>query len=321
MRVREAFCHTLSGGSVVDSPGETRAGRYNRRHMPSLKPPECLAGDEALARGAWTEAREAFEAALRERETPEALEGLGLAAWWLDLADVVFDSRERAYRLYRRARRPARRPRASRCGWRGTAGRSAASTPSPTAGSSAPVVCSRASRPARSARGSKCAKARCACSRTAIPSARTRMAGEGIRIARAVGNLDLEMLGRAVQGLCARRVGRGGRRHARPRRSEHGRRRRRADRSGRHRPVVLLHDRGVRSRARLRPRRPVVHAAQGVLREMGPASAVRRVPHAVRVDLHVARHVAEAEQELQAASDELAASRPAMTGDAPGPAR
>jgi len=57
-------------------------------------------GDAALARGAWTEARDAFAAALQVRETGDALEGLGLAAWWLDLADVVFDSRERAYRLY-----------------------------------------------------------------------------------------------------------------------------------------------------------------------------------------------------------------------------
>src|SRR5258707_873022 len=58
------------------------------------------AGDEALARGAWADARSAFEAALAAEETPEALEGLGTAAWWLDLADIVFDSRERAYRLY-----------------------------------------------------------------------------------------------------------------------------------------------------------------------------------------------------------------------------
>jgi hypothetical protein len=64
------------------------------------RPPEFLSGDEALARGAWAEARGAFEAVLRIREIPEALEGLGTAAWWLDLADLVFDSRERAYRLY-----------------------------------------------------------------------------------------------------------------------------------------------------------------------------------------------------------------------------
>ena len=52
----------------------------------------------ALDEGAWKEAQRAFQRALTIDETPEALEGLGLAAWWLDLADVVFDSRERAYR-------------------------------------------------------------------------------------------------------------------------------------------------------------------------------------------------------------------------------
>ena len=61
---------------------------------------DCLAGLDALARGAWTDARDAFEASLRVQETPEALEGLGLAAWWLDRADLLFDSRERAYRLF-----------------------------------------------------------------------------------------------------------------------------------------------------------------------------------------------------------------------------
>ena len=59
------------------------------------------AGRKALDAGAWQDARLAFERLLRVEETPEALEGLGLAAWWLDLADVVFDSRERAFRGYR----------------------------------------------------------------------------------------------------------------------------------------------------------------------------------------------------------------------------
>ena len=58
------------------------------------------AGHAALARGEWEEAKRAFDAALAAEETGEALEGLGLAAWWLDLADVVFDARERAYRIY-----------------------------------------------------------------------------------------------------------------------------------------------------------------------------------------------------------------------------
>lgn len=59
-------------------------------------------GQAALARGAWSEAFHAFEAALVEQpDRAEALEGQGLAAWWLDLADIVFASRERAYRAYR----------------------------------------------------------------------------------------------------------------------------------------------------------------------------------------------------------------------------
>lgn len=58
-------------------------------------------GQEALARGAWTEARACFEAALIQQETPETLEGLGMAAWWQDDAVVTFDARKRAYRLYR----------------------------------------------------------------------------------------------------------------------------------------------------------------------------------------------------------------------------
>ncbi len=59
------------------------------------------AGHEALARGAWEEARACFEAALEEEETPEVLEGLSWSAWWLDDAGAVFDAREGAYRLYR----------------------------------------------------------------------------------------------------------------------------------------------------------------------------------------------------------------------------
>lgn len=58
-------------------------------------------GHDALARGAWEEARDAFQADLNRGETAEALEGLGTAAWWLDDADVTFDARQRAYLRYR----------------------------------------------------------------------------------------------------------------------------------------------------------------------------------------------------------------------------
>ena len=59
------------------------------------------AGWDALAHGRWSAAKTAFEAALDQEETPEALEGLSWAAWWLDDAAALFEARERAYRLYR----------------------------------------------------------------------------------------------------------------------------------------------------------------------------------------------------------------------------
>ena len=64
-------------------------------------------GLAALAEGSWEQARVTLEAALHGRETPEALEGLSWAAWWLDDGASVFDARERAYRLYRQRPDPA----------------------------------------------------------------------------------------------------------------------------------------------------------------------------------------------------------------------
>lgn len=57
---------------------------------------------EWLAQGKWQEARKAFETVRGLAEEPEVLEGLGMAAWWLDDAKAVFEARERAYQLYRR---------------------------------------------------------------------------------------------------------------------------------------------------------------------------------------------------------------------------
>ena len=58
------------------------------------------AGQEALARGDWVRAKEMFSAAVATAERAEALEGLGMAAWWLDDADSTFAARERAYQLF-----------------------------------------------------------------------------------------------------------------------------------------------------------------------------------------------------------------------------
>jgi DNA-binding NarL/FixJ family response regulator len=59
-------------------------------------------GYEALASGAWEDAREAFESALRTEESPEALDGLGRALWWLRRSEQAVVARERAYSGFRR---------------------------------------------------------------------------------------------------------------------------------------------------------------------------------------------------------------------------
>ena len=66
-----------------------------------LKPADPLdAGWAALSGGDWKRARASFEASLAEGETPEALEGMGLAAQMLNDDRLTIDARERAYRLY-----------------------------------------------------------------------------------------------------------------------------------------------------------------------------------------------------------------------------
>lgn len=68
----------------------------------TASPQDPLAsGWEALERTDWEQARALFEAALAERTSAEALEGLSLAAWWLDDGATMFTARERAYALYR----------------------------------------------------------------------------------------------------------------------------------------------------------------------------------------------------------------------------
>ena len=56
------------------------------------------AGWQALSRGKWDEALEYFH---RDGDDPEALEGIGVAQWWLDDADATLAARGRAYRLFR----------------------------------------------------------------------------------------------------------------------------------------------------------------------------------------------------------------------------
>jgi DNA-binding CsgD family transcriptional regulator len=59
------------------------------------------AGQAALQQGAWQKARAAFEAALAEAETPDALLGLGIAAAAQLDGATALDAHERGYRLAR----------------------------------------------------------------------------------------------------------------------------------------------------------------------------------------------------------------------------
>ena len=264
------------------------------------------AGRQALEAGAWQEARHAFERLLQVEETPEALEGLGLAAWWLDLAEVVFDSRERAFRAYR-SRGDHDRPPASPSGSPGTAPRSAAKKASPKAGCSAPVGCSTDSPIRRSMRFSPRAPRSSRCSTMAIRKPRRRWPSRRFASARRSARSttrwsDARCYGFALDHHRTRHRG-----TARARRGQRRDSRRRADRSSADRARRLLSDRRLRSRPRSRPRRAVVRPHQGTQPQVGAEAAVRRVPHAVRVGLHVARGVgrsgARADERLRRARD------------------
>lgn len=65
-------------------------------------------GTAALKAGRWAQARAAFEAALADRPSPEALDGLGEVLWWLGHPRRSTELREQAYAGFRRAGDPGR---------------------------------------------------------------------------------------------------------------------------------------------------------------------------------------------------------------------
>ena len=58
---------------------------------------QFVAGSSALAGGEWVAARDCFEAALSVEESADALDGLGLAAWWLNDPGTALELRARAF--------------------------------------------------------------------------------------------------------------------------------------------------------------------------------------------------------------------------------
>jgi LuxR family maltose regulon positive regulatory protein len=272
------------------------------------------AGRAALGRGDWPEARLAFEACLGAGENPEALEGLGLAAWWLDLADVVFNARERAYRIYRErddslgAARMAtwlawdtaafRGEHAVASGWLQQADRILDGRPDATEHA---WLALRSGIFALLDDGN--------------PETAAAFASEAIRIGRALGAVDYEMVGRALHGFArvtAGRVAEGLR-----------------ELDGVNAAVLAgeMHDRVMIGLAccyliaaceRIRDYERAVQwcdRLKAFCQRWGfrPLFAVCRTQYASVCMWRGAW--AEAERELATASDELAASRPAMTGE------
>lgn len=58
-------------------------------------------GQAALNTGDWRGARAAYEASIRELDTPEARDGLGIALWWLNEIDKAHEERTAAYLGYK----------------------------------------------------------------------------------------------------------------------------------------------------------------------------------------------------------------------------
>jgi hypothetical protein len=101
---RHLFIHRVSDDVLLMARARS-VSRVRRSVSQATAPSRAQAalrkGSEALAHGRWQEARTWFERAATKSVTPEALEGLGTAAWWLDNGGLVFKARERAFQLYR----------------------------------------------------------------------------------------------------------------------------------------------------------------------------------------------------------------------------
>src|SRR5579862_1823500 len=182
--------------ATMRHPDQVRRAEKARRPLPAGR----RLGDAALRRGDWGAALDAFASALKIEESPEALEGLGLAAWWLDLADEVFASRERAYRLFvERDDRPGAARVAVWMAWDCCAFRGETAI--------ANGWLQRARRlleglPACSERAwLEVREGAFALLEEGEPDRACDLSARGIRVAQRVGSKDLEMVGRAVQGL------------------------------------------------------------------------------------------------------------------------
>jgi ATP/maltotriose-dependent transcriptional regulator MalT len=164
------------------------------------------AGQDALARGDWQEAQHAFEKALAAGDTAEALEGLGLAAWWLDLAPVVFDSRERAYRAYQvRGDRVSAARMAVWIAWDSAAFRGESGVANGWLQRARRLLDGQPDSPAHAFLASRAAVF--ALLDDGNPEEAEALAAEAIRVGQAIGAVDHEMVGRALHGFALATTG------------------------------------------------------------------------------------------------------------------
>ena len=160
------------------------------------------AGRAALDRGDWEAALQAFEAVpAGEANSPRRSKGWGSPRGGSISRDMVFDVRERAYRALPRARRRRSARRAWRSGSRGTRPRSAASRP---------IANGWLQRARRLLDGQPDAPEHAwLAARAGIwallddgdPHEAQRLASEAVRVGQAIGAVDYEMVGRAVHGF------------------------------------------------------------------------------------------------------------------------
>jgi ATP/maltotriose-dependent transcriptional regulator MalT len=168
---------------------------------------DLTAGQAALETGAWQQALHAFERAVAIEETPEALEGRGMAAWWLDRADVVFDSRERCYRGYRTC---GDRVSAARLAiwiaWDSAAFRGEDAVASGWLQRARRLLDGESDSPEHAFLAERAAVF--ALMDEGDPEQAEMLAAEAIRVGQAIGAIDHEMVGRALHGFASVTAGR-----------------------------------------------------------------------------------------------------------------
>ncbi|MDX6647116.1 MAG: family transcriptional regulator, regulator of embCAB operon, partial [Miltoncostaeaceae bacterium] len=167
-------------------------------HSPVVDP--LATARAALAEGRWQAARALFEDALGDGRSPEALEGLGMAARWLGDGAAALEAHEAAYRGYRQAGEGLAAARvATALALEYHAFRSEHAVASGWMERAARLLADAA--PAAEHGWLALWRGHVDLQVRKDPAASLLRSAEGARIARALGSIDLEMLALAQEGL------------------------------------------------------------------------------------------------------------------------